>query len=219
MIIGLIGNQRVGKDTVADYLVKNYQFKKYSFADPIKSISKIIFGWDNEILNGINKDDKDEETGIVPRDFFKWFGTDVMQFEFDNNFLNNNIPRRSIWAYALKNKIDEDLKKQINKNIVITDFRFIHEYQLLLNNYSNINFILVNNEDIKIPESIIFDNYWQYEIKSILEQIIQSNKSFNIIINNNTIEELYYNIHNILFNKIDFTINYNNFDYSNIYLN
>ena len=72
MIIGLIGNQRTGKDTVADYLVSNYNFKKYSFADPIKEVSKKIFNWTDNQCNGSSKDILDVESGIVPRDFFQW---------------------------------------------------------------------------------------------------------------------------------------------------
>ena len=41
-IIGILGNKRVGKDTVADYLVKNYGFIKYNFADPIKEICNYV---------------------------------------------------------------------------------------------------------------------------------------------------------------------------------
>ena len=61
VIIGLIGNKRVGKDTIADYLVNNYNFKKYAFADQIKKISNIIFGWNGEQLDGEQKDIIDDE--------------------------------------------------------------------------------------------------------------------------------------------------------------
>ena len=36
MIIGIVGNKNVGKDTLADYLVKEKGFIKYAFADPLK---------------------------------------------------------------------------------------------------------------------------------------------------------------------------------------
>ena len=41
--IGLLGNKGSGKDTLADYLVKEKNFVKYSFAKPIKDIAKIMF--------------------------------------------------------------------------------------------------------------------------------------------------------------------------------
>lgn len=38
MIIGLSGHAGAGKDTVADYLVENYGFKKVAFADEIRAM-------------------------------------------------------------------------------------------------------------------------------------------------------------------------------------
>ena len=46
MLIGLIGNKRVGKDTVANFLVEGFQFKKLAFADPIKEVISLLFDLD-----------------------------------------------------------------------------------------------------------------------------------------------------------------------------
>lgn len=43
-IVALLGRQRAGKDTVADYLVKRYGFVKMSLADPVKAVASEIFG-------------------------------------------------------------------------------------------------------------------------------------------------------------------------------
>ena len=48
--IGLLGRTCSGKDTLADYLVKDTEFVKYNFAVPIKVISKIIFSLSDEQL-------------------------------------------------------------------------------------------------------------------------------------------------------------------------
>ena len=40
VLIGLVGRKGVGKDTFADYLVKNHQFEKHAFAEPLKQICK-----------------------------------------------------------------------------------------------------------------------------------------------------------------------------------
>jgi len=58
--IGLFGYAGSGKDTVAEYLVKNYQYTRIAFADPLKemalSIDPIV--WTGEIIG----------TPEVPRD-------------------------------------------------------------------------------------------------------------------------------------------------------
>ena len=45
MIIALTGKKGCGKDTIANYLVEKYGFINYGFADPIKEVGKILFGF------------------------------------------------------------------------------------------------------------------------------------------------------------------------------
>ena len=40
VLIGILGNKRNGKDTTADFIVKNYNYNKYSFAKPLKMYVK-----------------------------------------------------------------------------------------------------------------------------------------------------------------------------------
>ena len=44
-IIGLAGRARSGKDTIANYLVKNYGFKQFAFAEHLKNVAEVA-GWD-----------------------------------------------------------------------------------------------------------------------------------------------------------------------------
>lgn len=52
MIISLTGNMGSGKDTMADYLVKEYGYVKISMADPFKRIAKDIYEFTDEQLWG-----------------------------------------------------------------------------------------------------------------------------------------------------------------------
>lgn len=45
MIIGISGLAGAGKDTAADFLVRNHKFVKVSFADPMKRICRDIYGF------------------------------------------------------------------------------------------------------------------------------------------------------------------------------
>jgi len=52
MIVGLLGLAGVGKDTVADFMVKNHGFVKVAIADPLKRICKDVFDFSDEQLWG-----------------------------------------------------------------------------------------------------------------------------------------------------------------------
>lgn len=136
MIIALVGAERVGKDVFADILVNEYGFQKHSMADPIREIAKVIFpAWFGDSMKPefvVNKDSVEPNTGICPRDFMKWLGTDVFQLEFHKRFPevnNSNIPARSIWSTACVNRIRTNAN--LGSNWVIPDVRFKHEAEQL----------------------------------------------------------------------------------------
>lgn len=52
MIIGLLGRAGAGKDTVADFLVKDHNFVKVALADPLKRICRDVFAFTDEQLWG-----------------------------------------------------------------------------------------------------------------------------------------------------------------------
>lgn len=131
MIIGLCGLQGSGKDTVADYLVKNLNFTKMSFADPVKSITSIIFDWDRKLLEGDTcqsrefREKKDEwwsqtlNENITPRKMLQYIGTDLFRHNFNSD----------IWVKILEKKILNN-----KSNIVISDCRFPNEIKMLKKN-------------------------------------------------------------------------------------
>ena len=123
-IIAICGYKRSGKDTLANHLLEHYGFKRKSFADPVKEIAGIIFGFTAEQLNG---DDKDKfvsvlggEWDITPREAFRFIGTDIGQYKM--NDLLPNIGRK-LWCYSVFNEYD--LKPY---RLVIPDLRFRHEF-------------------------------------------------------------------------------------------
>ena len=104
MIIGITGKKRSGKDTISDFLVEKYDFVKYGFANPIKEIARIIFGFTENQLFEKEKDIVDENWGIKPRDFFQKFGTDYGQFIFPKHFpeIFKEKDERSLWIMVFK---------------------------------------------------------------------------------------------------------------------
>lgn len=176
MLIGIVGYERTGKDTVADYIVDNYYYEKIPMAEPIKQICKIVFGWNNSQLNN-DKDTIDSKTNIKPRDMMKWIGTDIFQYMMYDKFPNINIDKKTIWTNYITNNC-----KNLN-NTIIPDIRFLHEAEFIKKN----NGILIYVDKIEKKE--------QYEILNILE-----NYDYVTLDNHNTIHDLYKNIKQLMKN-------------------
>lgn len=122
MIIGLSGYAQSGKDTVADYLVKNYGYRRVAFADKLRKalynlnptvqiadMNKVPLvslvdglGWE-----GVKADS--QET----RELLQRMGTEVGRTLFGENF----------WVDQAMNGISKFEK------VVFTDVRFPNEYK------------------------------------------------------------------------------------------
>ena len=126
-IIAICGAKRSGKDVLAKYLINKYKYEKLSFAEPLKKAVKELFNF-NDIQVGIDEDNGmgnekdiiDERWGITPRKALQFFGTEIMQYKMNELIPNIN---REFFANILLSKIVE------NKNYVISDMRFLHEYE------------------------------------------------------------------------------------------
>lgn len=130
-IIGLLGNKGSGKDTAGTYLVEKYGYKRYAFADPIKEISRHLFNLNDEQLYGDKKEDIDERWNLKPRTIFQRIGTEFGQYTIFNIFpeLKEKFNTRQLWIYHFNLWLKDEIKKNKNINIVITDVRFGHEIE------------------------------------------------------------------------------------------
>jgi len=134
-IIALCGFAGSGKDTVADYLVKHYQYQKLSFASVIKDIASIVFMWDREKLEGLTeavriwREQVDEWWAkhlnmpqLTPRYVMRYFGTDLFRKHWHPD----------IWVKIVERKLSS------YDNVVITDCRFVNEIDMLVSNGAKI---------------------------------------------------------------------------------
>lgn len=101
MLILLSGKLKAGKDTVAKYLVEEYGFERFAFADKLKELAKDHFNWNGE---------KDQ----VGRDLLIAIGNAVR--DLDQDAWVNYVKRKIAETYA-----DKDF------NIVISDTRYLNE--------------------------------------------------------------------------------------------
>ena len=125
-LLGLAGNAGVGKDTLADYLVREHGYVKYRFADPLKKLLMDRFGWTAEQLEDREwKERHNRHCGsrenayypfedFSPRSWMQWLGTEV----------GREIGGPDVWVNAMwKSYMANDFPKRM----VVCDLRFDNE--------------------------------------------------------------------------------------------
>lgn len=129
-IIILCGAKRAGKDTVADILCSQFEYRKLRIADPLKRICKDVFGFTEEQVEGNSKEVLDPRYNVTPRYIMQVFGTELMQLK-----LQEYVPSvgRLIWMRKLLADIQCTLEE--GKGVVISDLRFIHEFDSIRSAY------------------------------------------------------------------------------------
>ena len=131
MIIGIVGFQGAGKDTIADYLQNIHQFRRESFAHALKDAVAQVFGWDRELLEGRTKESRAwreqvdpwwserlKMPQLTPRYVLQVWGTEVARKSFHDD----------LWIAALENKL-----RKTTDDVVISDCRFPNEIKSIKN--------------------------------------------------------------------------------------
>lgn len=203
MIIGVCGFIGSGKDTVADYLVNQHEFRRESFAGTLKDAVSAVFGWDREMLEGKSKQAREwrEEIDtwwakrldmptLTPRWVLQYWGTEVGRKSFHND----------IWIASLENKL-----RQSKDNVVISDCRFPNEVESIKDAGGKVVWVirgelpswyktakLANNGDITAINAM-------NELKIHSSEWAWLNTDFDLeIYNNSSIDELYNCVHDML---------------------
>lgn len=125
MIIGLSGYAQSGKDTVADYLVKNYGYTKISFADPIReALYKLNPKVDIADMHGVHLANAVDGMGWEnvkidspdTRQLLQRMGTEIGREMFGKDFWVNQAM----------------LKANQHDKVVFADVRFPNEVEAIL---------------------------------------------------------------------------------------
>ena len=189
-IIAICGAKRCGKDVLAEHLVNKYNYERVAFANPLKIAVKNLFNFDDDQV-GIGKDEGtdrkdivDERWGITPRAALQFFGTEIMQEKIQELLPNM---KRNFFANTLKNYIENAENAgyaENDKRYVISDLRFIHEHEMLLN-MPNISI-----NDIMIIRVIRPSENRAKEQEPHISELEYVNIPYDIImINNGTIDD------------------------------
>lgn len=120
-LLCITGKAGVGKDTVADYLVKHHGYVKYRFADPLKKLLNERFGWKSEQWDDRTwKEREDSRWGVCagqvmsPRSWAQWLGTEV----------GRTIGGKDVWVDAMWR---DYVANDNGKRMVVCDARFDNE--------------------------------------------------------------------------------------------
>lgn len=193
-LVGLKAQKQNGKDTVADYLVKNYQFQKYAFADPLKKGVMEMFGFTHEQMWGSaeEKETIDPRWNISPRKMLMLVGTELFQYDIHKYLKKGEFDfGRTIWVQRFKlwykgaKKMNES--NNLKFNVVISDLRFPHEANAIVGMGGEI-------WEIIRPNMINNDSHAsEAEMK-----LINPNK---VITNDGTLENLYEKIDMLIYNS------------------
>jgi len=129
MIVGIVGFAGSGKGAVSDILIRDYQFKRVSFADSVKDLVATMFSWPRELLEGDTKESrefreiKDEWWSnkfgydVTPRYMLQLMGTEAGRSVFHND----------IWIHVAAKRCENI------DNVVLPDTRFPNEIDFIRN--------------------------------------------------------------------------------------
>lgn len=118
-VIGLAGKAGAGKDTVADHLVLNHGYVKYSLAAALKAGLNAMFGFTPEQWN-----DREWKETVIP-----WLGKSPRQLaQTLGTEWGRNAVRDDLWLLLAQRFIE-----QSDQRVVIADVRFENEAMLVRN--------------------------------------------------------------------------------------
>ena len=139
MIIGITGRAQNGKDSVGRVLVRSYGFKRYAFADALKSMALVLDpivhiteDYDFVRLSEMIEDRGWEETKQMyeVRRFIQVLGTEAVRDHLGEDAwvlaLLKQINQDYQWTFA-----DDGISSTPDGNIVVTDVRFPNEVEAI----------------------------------------------------------------------------------------
>jgi hypothetical protein len=183
-IIAICGSKRHGKDTIANYLSSNYDYEHVKISQKMKDVCKILFGFSNNQMETDDKEIIDPKWNITPRKAMQFIGTEVGQFKIQELL---PIIDRKFWINSLLKELNP------NKKYVISDLRFLHEFEEIKRLDGLI--IRVERPNLILPTDLHISESEYINIPT------------NIIIKNDNIENLYLQLNNLMNSfKFNFTL-------------
>lgn len=116
MIIGLGYKARSGKDTIAEFLAREYHFHHTAFSHSLKEAARVIFGLTDAQLYGDEKEKLDLFWDDSPRRILQLLGTECVRKGY----------RDDVWIKSVARRIFGH-REHAHGHWVISDVRFPNE--------------------------------------------------------------------------------------------
>tara|TARA_B100000941_G_scaffold192238_1_gene138675 strand:+ start:201 stop:788 length:588 start_codon:yes stop_codon:yes gene_type:complete len=188
-IIAVCGYKRSGKDTIAKYLNKKYNYKHLKITYKLKECLKLLFDLRDHELETDKKEKINKKWNVTPRKLMQFIGTEIFQYKIQE--ILPDIDKKFWIKTFLTDSLVNNLRNKKDFHIVISDIRFIHEYEELKKLNIPISVIKVTNDNIMIDSN---------------EELHISEREFikipydKEILNNSTFDDMYKKIDEYIIN-------------------
>jgi len=173
--IALTGKMRSGKDTVADYLKREYGFKTFAFAEGIKFVCGSLH--------------LEPSNGRKPRALYQGVGQDLRKYDPD------------VWLKYTFDKIRQ--KCGPDDNIVVSDVRQPNEVDALRAVGFTIICVDSSEENRMARMLALGDDFKTEDLRHKTELAVDTLDVDFSIKNNGTLPDLYYTVTQIMFTMFD----------------
>jgi hypothetical protein len=182
ILIGLSGHAGTGKDTAATYLNRTQGLKIYHFADALKEACVAAFGMGlNAFTEQQYKNVPDPYWNYTPRQLAQLVGTELFRTRFGDNF----------WI----RRLELEFRKAPPTGAIIADVRFQNEANWIWEQGGYI----INLTRLGCTGNVGIENHASEQGFSVPNEF---SRRFYALANNDTVEELYANLHHLYRNQI-----------------
>ncbi|MGG0667819.1 hypothetical protein ABE073_04735 [Lederbergia citrisecunda] len=156
--IVLIGKMRSGKDTLAEYAIDKYGYKRFAFGDGIRSVAQILFpeemsnGKPRALLQGIGQLMRSLDENVWVKNCFHRISIekDVIPIITDLRQPNEYIKCKEEGYISIKVECDEDIRLQRilseNDSFNLNDLK--HETEMHIDTY-DCDYVIKNDKGLE----------------------------------------------------------------------
>lgn len=138
-VIALSGYKNSGKDTVADMLVREHDYKKISFAEKLKDLVSTTYNVPrNDIDDRVKKEQPLVFLPVIPSDPFTAVVQGLLKSELSSGYwtpralcILEGSMKRSVNSNYWVSRVINEIKNNSNTKYVISDLRYITEADTL----------------------------------------------------------------------------------------